>query len=220
MKKLVVGLAVLFCLAGMASAQAQVQLGVSGGSNGISNFYLSIGSYFKVPQTQVTVIKQRNISDEQIPVVLFIAQKSHKTPDDVLELKAEGFSWMDVALRCGLGPDVFYVASGNTSGPYANAYGKYKKYSKKKWSKIRLSDDDIVNFVNLRFISDKYRCKTDDVVAMRAKGQSFVNINANWNTRTAPEAVAPPANNGKKGGRGHGNPGRDDQRQGPRHDNQ
>jgi hypothetical protein len=190
MRKLVIGLVALFCLAGISTAQAQVRIGVSGGNNGISNFYLSIGSYFKVPQAQVTVIKQRRIADEQIPVVLFIAQRGHVTPEVVMELRGEGFSWMEVALRCGVGPENFYVETSNSIGPYARPYGDYHKYNKKQWRKIRLNDNDIVNFVNLRFISENHRCKPDEVMAMRSKGQNFVNINENWMARTAPAVKA------------------------------
>jgi hypothetical protein len=189
MKKLVIGLAALFCLMGFTAAQAQVQFGVSGGSSGITNFYLAIGSYFKVPETQVTVIREKRIPDDQIPVVLFIAQKSHRTPAEVMELRSAGFSWMDVALRCKLTPEVFYVQLKDARGPYGNAYGYYKKYKKNQWRRIRLSDNDIVNFVNLRFISDHYRCQPDEVVVMRSKGRSFVSINDDWHARNAPKAA-------------------------------
>jgi len=219
MKKLVIGLVALSCLMGATAAQAQVQVGISGGSNGISNFYLSVGSYFKVPPAQVTVIRQRRIPDEQIPVVLFIAQRSHRTPEDVMVLRNEGFSWMDVALRCGLGPDVFYVQTTNAIGPYARPYGYYQKYNKKQWRRIRLSDDDVVNFVNLRFISEKYRATPDEVVAMRAKGRSFVNIDQDWRTRMAPSPEVRPVI--KKQGRGHayGNQNNYDRNQGRNQNN-
>ena len=52
-----------------------------------------------------------------------------------------------------------------------------KNKKKSKWAEIRLSDNDIVNFVNLKFISEKYGYTPEDVVKMRAKGDSFVAIN-------------------------------------------
>jgi hypothetical protein len=215
MKKNVIGLAVLFCLVGATAARAQVQFGVSGGSNGITNFYLAIGDYYKVPQTQVKVIRERRIPDDQIPVVLFIAQKSHRTPAEVMELRSAGFSWMEVALRCKLTPDIFYVQINDARGPYGNAYGYYKKYKKNQWRRIRLSDDDIVNFVNLRFISGHYRCQPDEVVSMRAKGRSFVNINNDWVVRTAPKAETRPGKNKPGRGNAYGNQNRMDKNPGP-----
>jgi hypothetical protein len=217
MKKLVIGLAVLFSWMGLTAAQAQVQFGVSGGSNGISNFYLAIGDYYKVPQTQVTVIRERRIPDDQIPVVLFIAQRSHRTPADVMELRSAGFSWMEVALRCGLNPEVFYVQINDARGPYGNAYGYYKKYKKNQWRRIRLNDNDIVNFVNLRFISEHYRATPDEVVVMRSKGRSFVSINDDWRMRTAPKTETRPGKNKPGRGNAYGNQNRMDKNPGPQH---
>ena len=85
---------------------------------------------------------------------------------------------MDITLRYGLGPEIFYVPVTVTPGPpYGHAYGHFKKRSKDKWREIRLSDDDVVNFVNLRFISERNGCSPDKVVRMREKGDNFVSIN-------------------------------------------
>jgi hypothetical protein len=52
----------------------------------------------------------------------------------------------------------------------------YRKYhGQKKWGKVALSDDDIVNLVYLKFISEVTKL-TEQVMKMRAKGQHFVDI--------------------------------------------
>ncbi len=174
-------LGLLGLLALTQGALAQVQLGISAGSPGPNHFYLSIGNYFNVPPQQVTVIHERDIPDEQIPVVLFIAQRAHVDPQEVIELREEGFSWSDVALRFGIGPDVFYVNVSNPGhSPYSRAFGYYRRYDKRKWRHIRLSDDDIVNLVNLRFMAENYHRTPDEIVRLRAQGRSFVDINEGW----------------------------------------
>jgi hypothetical protein len=165
-------------------AQAQVQFGISAGPNGPNHFYLSIGNYFNVPPQQITVIHERDIPDDQIPVVLFIAQRAHVDPADVIELREEGFSWMEVALRFGIGPEVFYINVNNPGhSPYSRAYGYYHRWDRRKWRHIRLSDDDIVNLVNLRFVSEYYHRNPDEVVRLRAQGRSFYDINEGWRPR-------------------------------------
>ena len=62
--------------------------------------------------------------------------------------------------------------------PYGKAYGHYKKYHpNKEWKKIVLSDNEVVDLVNLRFISEYHKLDPDKVIKMRGQGMNFVNIN-------------------------------------------
>ena len=184
MKKRVIVAAFLAWILG-SSSQAQIQFGVSGG-DGSTHFYLSIGNYFNVPQNQVTVIREKQIPDDQITVVLFIAQRAHVAPQAVIDLRLGGSSWMDIALHFGLGPDAFYVPLQTNPGPpYGNAYGYYRHHKRKDWKRIHLEDDDIVNLVNLRFLSESNHCTPDEIIKMRAQGRNFVDINENWHAKTA-----------------------------------
>jgi hypothetical protein len=179
--------AVLLLGLGFTPLCAQVQFGLSAGTGGLDHFYLSLGNYYNVPQQQVVVIRQRQIPDEQIPVVLFIAQRAHVEPQEVVELREEGFSWMDVALRFGIGPEAFYINVNNASNsPYARPYGYYHRYNQKKWRHIRLTDDDIINYVNLRFLSENYHRTPDEVVRLRGQGHSFMEINEGWRPKEEP----------------------------------
>jgi hypothetical protein len=60
--------------------------------------------------------------------------------------------------------------------PYGKAYGYYKNKPRKDWGGIKLSDADVVNLVNLKFISGQYGYAPDEVAGMRSKGESFVGI--------------------------------------------
>lgn len=199
---LAVVVALLGWMAAVQTAQAQVQFGLSAGPNGVNDFYLSVGSYFNVPPQQVTVIRDHDVPDEQIPVVLFIAQRAHVDPQEVVEVREEGYSWQDVALRFGLGPDAFYVAVNNTAhSPYGRAYGYYHRYNRRQWRRIRLSDDDIVNMVNLRFVSEYSHHTPDEVVRLRGQGRSFIDINEGWRPRDNDEGEDDDnGNNGKHRG--------------------
>jgi hypothetical protein len=85
---------------------------------------------------------------------------------------------MDITLRFGLGPDIYYVPVQRVYGPpYGNAYGHYKHKKRKDWHTIRLADDEVVNLVNLRFISERYGHPPEEVMRMRSAGRSFAAIN-------------------------------------------
>jgi hypothetical protein len=61
--------------------------------------------------------------------------------------------------------------------PYGKAYGHYRNKPRKKWNTIVLRDDDVVNLVNLKFVSEHYRRPPDEVIRLRSRGKHFVVIN-------------------------------------------
>jgi hypothetical protein len=164
----------------MGRAEASVDLGVSIGEEGLRGFYLAVGDYYRVPEREVVIVRDRHIPDEEIPVVFFLAQKAHVRPSAIMDLRLAGKPWLDISLHFGLGPEIFYVPVRETvvvGPPYGKAYGYYKKKPKKQWRTIDLSDADVVNLVNLRFVSDHYKYGPEKVMKLREGGKSFVAIN-------------------------------------------
>lgn len=158
-------------------SRAQVSAGITIGKEGVEGFYLAIGDYYKVPEREVVVLKERRIPEEEMPVVLFIAQRARVEPSVVIDLRLGGKSWMDITVHFGLSPEIFYVPVKRTPGPpYGKAYGYYKNKPKKEWKTIVLADADVVNFVNLRFATEYYGYSADEVIKMRSEGKNFVEI--------------------------------------------
>lgn len=179
MRSLIVLLSLAALSVGAPAAQAdtRMDIGATIVNGDLRGFYLSLGEYYQVPEREIVVIRDRHIPDYDIPVVLYIAQRAHVAPGVVVDLRLAGNSWMDITLRFGLGPDIYYVPVQRVYGPpYGNAYGYYKK-KRKDWHTIRLADDDVVNLVNLRFISERYGHPPEEVMRMRSAGRSFVAIN-------------------------------------------
>lgn len=159
-------------------AEARVDIGVTIGDEGIRDFYFSVGDYYRVPEREVIIIRERRIPDEEIPVVLFLAKRGGVPFARVIEMRRSGLAWIDITLRLGLSPEIFYVPVTIVSGPpYGKAYGHFKKKHKNEWRTIRLSDDDVINFVNLKFISDYHGYAPERVIEMRSKGKNFIAIN-------------------------------------------
>lgn len=142
-------------------------------------FHLDIRDYFKVPEPDIKKIMDRHIPDEQIPVVLFLAAMAHVPPPAILDLRQAGKTWMDICRHFSLAPDIFYVpVKEEVKGPpFGKAYGHYKNKSKKEWKNIALDDDDVINLVNLRFLSDFHKYSPEDIMRMRSEGKNFVIIN-------------------------------------------
>ncbi|MBU1692043.1 MAG: hypothetical protein KJ958_07600 [Gammaproteobacteria bacterium] len=165
------------CVVAPSQPHSRVDVGGSFVNGDLNSFYFSLGEYYRVPERDVIFIRERRIPDHEIPVVLFISQRARVTPSAIINLRLSGSSWMDISLRFGLGPDVYYVPVQNVYGsPYGHAYGHYQNRNRNEWQKIRLADDDVVNLVNLRFISERYGYPAEDVMRMRSSGKNFLNI--------------------------------------------
>lgn len=177
--KLTVMAAILLVLGLAAGIRAEMQAGISLNSGGLSNFYLAIGDYNRVPETEVIVIKQRGIPDEELPVVFFIAAKAGVSRDEIIRLRLKNYSWMSIVRKYRLNPAIFYIPVNVQirKGPYGKAYGYYQRKPENKWKNINLSNQDIINCVNLRFVSEHYGYNPYEVIKMRESGRRFVDIN-------------------------------------------
>jgi hypothetical protein len=144
----------------------------------LRNFYLAIGEYYRVPEREVIVIRERRIPDYDLPVVFYIAEHAHVAPAVIVDMRLAGRSWMDITLHFGLGPDIYYVPVRKVYGPpYGRAYGYYKNKPRHEWKSIRLDDREVVDMVNLRFMSNRYRYAPEEVMRLRSSGRNFVSIN-------------------------------------------
>src|SRR4030042_6597865 len=111
MKRIITFLVWFWLLLGSTTVygQPQVDIGASFGPEGLKNFYFSIHEYFRVPEREVVVIRERRIPDEEIPVVFFVAQRARVAPAAIIDLRLAGRSWMDITVHFGLNPEVSYV---------------------------------------------------------------------------------------------------------------
>lgn len=173
---------IAFCVV-PGDSRADVNAGISLDGDGIKGFYLAIGDHYNVSQDQIIVVRQRNIPDEELPVVFFLARRVGVAPDVIIKLRLGGMSWMEITADFGLSPEIYYIPVAIDPGPpYGKAYGHFKNRDRHEWGRIWLADADIVNFVNLRFISEHYKYSPEDVIKLRQGGRTFVDINAKVKT--------------------------------------
>jgi hypothetical protein len=176
--KTILNAAIAMILIGFGSgARAGVDIGISGDEGGIREFHLAVGDFYRVPETQVVEVRQRNVPEEELPVVFFLASRAHVAPDVIVALRQGGKSWLDITYYYGMGADIYYVPARAVDGPpYGRALGYYKNKPQKQWKYIKLTDDEVVNLVNLQFISKHYGYPPNDIIRVRSEGKDFVEI--------------------------------------------
>lgn len=181
MKQITAAVAALFLAAGLAAASGQVSAGVSISDGKVRSFYLSVGDYYGVPEPQVVAVRDRfRLSDEELPVAFFLARRARVEASVIMGLRLKGLSWLDITFHYGLKPDIFFVpvAATRIGPPYGRAYGYYRKYGPRgEWRKISLRDREVVDLVNLRFMSEYHHMSPEAVMERRGRGEAFLSIN-------------------------------------------
>jgi len=178
MKKIIFLFVALMFLVPAAGASAQsVSTGISISDGELRNFYLA-GDYYRVPESRVVYVRDHyRFPNEELPVVFFLASRAHVDPQVIIDLRLrQRMSWLNITLHYGLTPEIYYVPVKRVGPPYGNAYGHYKKHGK-NYKKVRLADSDVINLVNLRFMSEYHGVAAEVIMDERGRGERFVVIN-------------------------------------------
>jgi hypothetical protein len=188
-----------------AAAAAQVDLGISVSDGRLRSFYIAVGDHYRVaPRAVVDLRTRHRLLDEELPVVYFLAARAHVGPQAVVDLRIGRRTWFDVAVRLGLSPEIFFlpVRAERIGPPYGNAYGYYRKHGRGgDWRTLVLSDREVVDLVNLRFLSEYHGMAPDDIIALRGRQTSFIRIHDEIGRAKGKGGPAGPA---KSGGPGKG----------------
>jgi hypothetical protein len=144
----------------------------------ITGYYSALEQYNNIPDRDVMFIKKRGVSDEELPVVLFIASKSNVSTDMILKMRSRKLSWWQIAMSLNLDPELFYfpVKAKYRGKIYGNYYNNFSR-PRNDWKRIVMNDDDMINSVNMKFVADHYGYDTDYVIRMREEGRNFIAIN-------------------------------------------
>jgi hypothetical protein len=145
-----------------ASLAAQVQAGASFSGDGLRSFYFAVGNYYQVPEREVVVVQQQALPPDEVPVVFFVAQRARVAPAVIVDLRRHGMSWADIAFHFRLDPDIYYFRGGP---PYGRAYGYWKKHPPR--------DVEVIDAVNVHFLSEYHKVTPDVVWTERNRGRSY-----------------------------------------------
>lgn len=139
-------------------------------------YFRAVGGYFDVPVQEVAIIGEWELSPDEVPVVLFLAQRAGVSPDALIGARRGGRPWREVAGRFGLGPRAFHIPlpDGQDLGSLARAYGEFRGRPAGEWAQIRLEDTDIVTLVNLRVLAEETGAPPLRVLRMREEAGSFL----------------------------------------------
>ena len=106
--------------------------------------------------------------------MFYIAQQARVEPTVILDLRKRGLSWADVAIHFRLNSDIYYFRGGP---PYGKAYGYWKKHPPR--------DAEVIDAVNVHFLSDYHRVSPDVVRAERSRGSSYAVVERGFEAKSS-----------------------------------
>ena len=137
--------------------------------------YLNLAvSNYAYPRTVIEPVLPRvRYVEQDLPVILFLANVSGRPVDAIVDLRYKGLGWSVIFSRVGVPYDVLFVDIDRDPGPpYGKAWGHWKKNPKR----CVLSDTDVVNLVNVQVGHRVTGMSPYDLVRARSGGKSIATV--------------------------------------------
>jgi hypothetical protein len=150
---LVLGLA----MTGVAgAAAAQVQVGVGWDRHGLDHLHVALGHVYGEP---IGVVPSYIYPDE-LPVVYLLAREARVSPEIVMALREQGWSWLDIAYHLRVDPYAFVHHL-----PYDHGYWGWRRGRDYRY----LTDRHIIDYVNVAFWAGYHRRPITQIIVIRQR---------------------------------------------------
>jgi hypothetical protein len=140
-----------------------------------NQYYLNLAvSNYGYPRTVIEPVLPRvRYVEQDLPVILFLANVSGRPVDAIVDLRYGGLGWSVIFSRVGVPYDVLFVDIDRDPGPpYGKAWGHWKKNPKR----CILSDSDIVNLVNVQVGHRVCGISPYEIARARSGGKSIATV--------------------------------------------
>ena len=104
--------------------------------------------------SELEILREWSLPPDEIPVILFVADRTGVVPEALVALRRSGESWTRLAERYGVGAPELHVPVPDqaATGPLTSVYQSFRDLPASRWREIPLAAEDIVALVNLRLL--------------------------------------------------------------------
>ena len=156
-----------------------VLVSVASADSSLEEYYADAVDFFADSTSTLADILAFEPDPEDVPVIFMLSQITGVSPVKMAELRDRGDGWQALMSVRGAKPqDLYFMISADfESKVFSPVFEKFSSTPESDWGKIELTDQDIVNLVNLRFVYRNHGYSAFEVMAMRDRGESFPAIN-------------------------------------------
>lgn len=137
------------------SARSQVHVGVGMDRDGLRHFELALGDMYGMPVGPIPSY----IYPDELPVIYLLAREARVSPEVVMSLREQGWSWIDITYHLGIDPYLYVHRLPRQTG-YWGYRGRTFGY---------LTDRHIIDYVNLFFWADYHRRPVTQLIVIRQR---------------------------------------------------
>ena len=141
-------------------------------------YFRAVGEFFDVPMSELEILREWSLPPDEIPVILFVADRTGVVPEALVALRRSGESWTRLAERYGVGAPELHVPVPDqaATGPLTSVYQSFRDLPASRWREIPLAAEDIVALVNLRLLSQTLGVSPAEVLSRAGSTGSFVQL--------------------------------------------
>lgn len=141
-------------------------------------YFRAVAEFFDVPSFELEILRDWSLPPDEIPVILFIADRAGVVPEALVALRRSGESWARLAERYGVGAPELHVPVPDqaATGPLTSVYQSFRDLPTSRWREIQLAPEDIVALVNLRLLSQTLGVSPAEVLSRAGSTDSFVQL--------------------------------------------
>ena len=142
-------------------------------------YYESLADYYEIETDQVVGLAKSGIVDEELPVVLTICQGAKASISTIRDVRLQGDSWMSIFKVRSIDPGIFFmlIVGEIDSDTYGPILAKFNGNTPYTWKDLDWTDSDLINMANLKFVGGQHDYSVYEVMAMRDRGRSFIQVN-------------------------------------------
>ena len=144
-----------------------------------AEYVAAVSDYYEVSLDAVQSILDAGVSPEELPVLFHIAERSNASPVELTTARTQGKSWHQIAAAYDVTAADFYVycADRVSSAAFGSIYAKFADLKRGEFNQVQLTDTDIVNLTNLRFLYRHYNYSQRLIMNWAGEGKGFAEIN-------------------------------------------
>ena len=118
------------------------------------------------------------LDEDEIPVALFIAERTGVSAEALVALRRSGRSWAELAARYGVSADALHVPipEQSSAGEIATLYQQYRSTPESGWADIQLKSAEIVALINVRLLAQTLGVSPAEVRAQSEVAESCVKL--------------------------------------------
>lgn len=166
--------------------------------------HLAVQKYGHEEAVLRPVLPRLRSVEEDLPVLLFLANKSVEPLEGIAALRARGFSWAVIFDRARVPVKVLFRGVTENPGP---PYGKAWGYWKKNPQSVRLNDRDIAGLVRIQIGARWAKMSALELARAHGQGKKVVVLVAEqkgrpWRAASAAKSTGPGRGKGHQKTRG------------------